>query len=260
MSAEINEGNKEITIAQEQVKSLAQETAEEIIQKVSPSKKIVITYRDTPFRPGGPARLIKNWDTNDEAEVGIYISLDLEELRELQKYIKFVVAHEISHLFTGLFESHRGKLTEEEIKESSLTKIDNPQIDSGQTEVMADLTTIYLAEDNQDSQSEMLESYANLIEYYLQDSEVFLRDEVRFLEVIKHLKSGRKGESNRLNELVLKLQGRIDSKMHGADTEDKKFLDKYQEFIKNIMQYFKDNFSKPGQLDKFIREKLQKDN
>jgi hypothetical protein len=145
-------------------------------------------------------------------------------------------------------------LTDEEIEEAQDLQIGNPEIETGQIEVITDLTALNL--DICESKKQILEEYLNLVEDYLKNPEPYISDDVRFREILMSLTDDGDMDMERALMLIAELEKRV-KMVIGEDEKNIKYLTKYQFAIRKIIDFFKDNFAEHGQVEEYLKQRIE---
>jgi len=243
----------QIDFRQEQFKASVEASLSEIRSLIPAGKSIIVQYTETPTGSGRYGRLKVGLEDADTAVIKIYLPEEIEEIERAEKQILFIVRHEACHSFSGFFDEFRGQLSDDEIRASLKNKDgNNIVVETGQTEVIVDLTALFLGNSDQNSRQRLLESYVDTVDVYLLIPDTFLRDDIRFIEILKFIEKTWPQEAD-TRRIIEKLDGRINSKFSEMSKGEKSIIEKYQNFIKNIIAHFKDSFLDSTQIADFIK-------
>ena len=242
----------------EELKKEVVEKSQAVINKIKKfipaDKDINLIYWTDLNRKLGEGRLLSNWDNSNIAEIGINLRDDLDYLEHQKNIVDILIAHEASHLFNSQFKEITTVLTDEEIEEAQDVQIGNPEIETGQIEVITDLTALNL--DIYESKKQILEEYLNLVEDYLKNPEPYIRDDVRFREILMSLTDEGDMDMERALMLIAELEKRV-KMVIGEDEKNIKYLTKYQFAIRKIIDFFKDNFAEHGQVEEYLKQRIE---
>jgi hypothetical protein len=250
--------------AQKEIYKMDIQKAETAFKSYIPTgKKIDYSYNDKLDVTTSPARVLKDWGNDDVAEISFHLPNDPEILAKLEKCITFIAAHEISHLFSDVFEQELGvKSPRHEIEEADEKNDILPHeiIFWAYQELIVDLIAILVLLKDKNAETEIAGKYINTIMFGMEDldnpntgqhvRDVSLRDLYRFRKGIQFLEEigaiGNQDTNHILTFINKHINEHVDPKINGP------FYNALENTLDQIKEKFKGYLANPDHFSELM--------